>query len=438
MPLKTDTYTGWGRVLNATGQIDRPERARTLGQTIGPAIGSLRSYGDAALNSDRVSVDMTRLNRFLSFDAATGVLEAEAGITLSEILRVLAPKGWMPAVLPGTANATLGGAIASDVHGKNHHAAGTFGQHVESIHLIGADGQGRDITPTGDADLFRATVGGMGLTGLVASARIRLAPCPSGYVELTERRINNLSEFITAFDATDAPFNVGWIDATATGDTMGRGVLEEAHFAASKKPYEPRLGNKNVPFNAPGFAMATPIVKAFNALYWRRIPEGGRIKARRLDELFFPLDKMQHWNKLYGKRGFHQFQCILPFETATDALREMLLAIGTAGLASPLAVLKKMGDGRAGMLSFPMAGYTLAVDFPNRDAATDLIKRLGDMTIAAKGRIYLAKDSLATADQFAPMYPELDTFRSVVGQVDPDGIFETDLARRLNLRGTTA
>lgn len=437
MPLKSDTYTGWGRVLSATGDVDRPERISALGKTLGPGIGNLRSYGDAALNTGRPSVNMTRLDRFLAFDAKTGVLEVEAGVSLSDILRVLAPQGWMPAVLPGTANATVGGAIAADVHGKNHHEAGTFGSHLESIHLIGADGKGRDITLKSDEKLFRATIGGMGLTGLIASATMRLMPCPSGYVELTERRINNLDEFIKSFDATEAPFNVGWIDATATGDDLGRGVLEEAHFAASKKPYEPRLGSKNVPFNAPGFAMAAPIVKAFNALYWRRIPEGGRIKARRLDELFFPLDKMQHWNKLYGKRGFHQFQCILPFENATETLRSMLQEISSAGLASPLAVLKKMGDGRAGMLSFPMSGYTLAVDFPNRDAARTLINKLGEMTVVAGGRIYLAKDALATAKQFAPMYPELEDFRAVVREVDPDGVFETDLARRLNLRGTS-
>ncbi|MHA3914017.1 FAD-binding oxidoreductase [Halovulum sp. GXIMD14793] len=431
MPLKHDTYTGWGRVLTATGDIARPERG--LSSAAGPAQGNRRSYGDAALNNDGVITDMTRMDRFLSFDAEAGLLEAEAGIKLSEILRLLAPKGWMPAVLPGTAHATLGGAIASDVHGKNHHAAGSFGEHVESLTLIGADGTNQTVLP--DTALFRATVGGMGQTGIIASAKIKLAPCPSGFVELTERRINALTDFLAAFDASEAPFNVGWIDATAKGEYMGRGILEEAHFGASKEPYHPKLDRRSVPFNAPRFAMAKPIVKMFNTMYWRRVPEGGRIKSRSLDKLFFPLDGISDWNRLYGKRGFHQFQCVVPFEPAPDVLRDMLQAIGESGLASPLAVLKKLGAGRAGMLSFPMEGYTLAVDFPNRDTARDLVKRLIDMTKAAEGRIYFTKDSLATAAQVAGMYPEMDDWRAAVRDADPKGTFVTDLVRRLELRG---
>lgn len=437
MPVKRETYTGWGRVLQATGDLVRPERLPQLGADLGPAIGGLRAYGDAALNTNGMAVDMTRLDRFIKFDEGRGTLEAEAGVMLSDILRCLAPKGWMPAVLPGTAYATLGGAIASDVHGKNHESAGTFGGHVLEIRLIGPDGVARNITLERDPDLFRATIGGMGQTGIVESATIQLNPCPSGFMEMAERRIGSLAEFITAFEQSTAQYNVGWIDAQASGERKGRGILEEAQFAGGPAPYRPRSSGPKIPFNAPRFAMSKPIVKTFNALYYRRVPENGRTKYRKLEDVFFPLDGVQNWNRFYGKRGFHQFQCVIPTDAASATLDRLMGEISWSGLASPLAVLKRLGEGRAGMMSFPMAGYTLAVDFQNSEKARDLIRRLEDMTADAGGRVYLAKDSTATPAAIEKMYPELEAYRKIVRAQDPDGVFETDLARRLNLRGAS-
>ncbi|MEM9779549.1 MAG: FAD-binding oxidoreductase, partial [Pseudomonadota bacterium] len=411
MPLNSEPYTGWGRVLTGTGGRARPEKsaslARILAETPGPALGALRSYGDAAL-SIAPAVDMSRMDRLLSFNAETGVLEAEAGVPLTTLLEVFGPRGWMPAVIPGTGYATLGGAIAADVHGKNHHGAGSFGQHVLSLQLIGADGHAREVSPEMEGDVFHATLGGMGLTGVIESATIQLSPCPSMLVDVRERRIPNLSAYMEAFEQSDATFSVGWIDATGTGEKLGRGILEEAEFVTRAAPFaKPRKTPKPVPFNAPGFALAAPIVRAFNQYYYSRVPKLGRQSSKPLAAFFHPLDGLIGWNKLYGKRGFHQFQCVLPPGTAAMTLDAMLREIGASGLAAPLAVLKKMGGGHAGPLSFPMEGYTLAVDFANRPEAAPLVERLIAQTVEAEGRVYLAKDSLAGPEDIAVMYENL-------------------------------
>ncbi|NNU81235.1 FAD-binding oxidoreductase [Halovulum dunhuangense] len=439
MQLNPEPYSGWGRVLTAAGGRARPEKAAALAEFTreirGPAIGARRSYGDAALSAQRPAVEMTRLDRLIAFDPETGLLEAEAGVRLSDILAVFAPRGWMPTTLPGTGFVTLGGAIAADVHGKNHESAGSFGQAVAEIRLIGPDGAARWISDTVEPALFRATLGGMGLTGVIESARIRLVRCPAGHVDVTERRMPDLAAYLDAFETSEATFSVGWIDATAAGPALGRGILEEAEFTTRAAPFTKPRRARSVPLDAPGFLLSGPVVRAFNAVYWRRVPASGRTRTRPLAEFFHPLDALGGWNRLYGKRGFHQFQCVLPPDAAPAMLRTMLRDIAASGLAAPLAVLKKLGDGRAGPLSFPMRGYTLAVDFPNRDRAASLIDRLIDQTVEAEGRIYLAKDSVAGPDQVAAMYPELPAFAETVRAADPEGVFATDLARRLNLRG---
>lgn len=439
MSYASRIYTGWGRVRTAEGPLARPEKADALGRLVAAApgsiaaLGGLRSYGDAALNAAGQAVMTTRLDRLLEFDPDTGVVEAEAGITIAELIEVFAPRGWMPAVAPGTGFATLGGAIANDVHGKNHHRAGSFGQHVESLELIGPDGTARRISPEDDGEAFRATIGGVGLTGAILSARLRLAPCPSRLMEVEERRMPDLDAFMDAFEGSNHPFTVGWIDATAKGADLGRGILEEGDFAAADSAPRRRKGLR-VPVDAPGFLLSRPVVRLFNRLYFGRIPAGGRARQRPLTGFLFPLDGLRDWNRLYGKRGFHQFQCVLP-KDAAETLHALLAAVSEAGLASPLAVLKKLGAGRAGMLSFPMEGWTLAVDFPNRARAASLISRLEEMTLVAGGRIYLAKDALAKPEAVAAMYPELPAFRAALRRLDPEARFQTDMARRLELRG---
>lgn len=438
MTWKTLDYTGWGRALRASGQCARPERRRALEALMatepGPALGQRRSYGDVCLNDGGRAVDMTRLDKILDFNAETGALRVDAGLRLSEIVRLMAPRGWLPPVLPGTGFATVGGAIANDVHGKNHHKAGSFAQHVPSLTLItpssSADGGGvHEITP--DMPLFRASAGGLGQTGIIAEAVLMLKPVKADIVTVTERRAEGFERFLALLDGSEATYCVGWIDATATGAELGRGIIEEAETAAGLVP-APKP-SKSVPIDAPGFALAPTIVRGFNTLYYRRVPAAGRTVVKPLRDFFFPLDRIHDWNRLYGKAGFHQFQCVVPLE-AREALREMLRQIARAGLASPLAVLKRMGPGRAGHLSFPMDGYTLAVDLRARPEALKLIARLDEMTAEAGGRIYFAKDALASAERVSAMYPELDDWRALCDSVDPERRLVTDLVRRLNLR----
>lgn len=432
---KTD-YTGWGRALHASAEIARPERLSALkallADTPAPAIGQLRSYGDAALNTGGRAIDMTRLDRILGFDAETGVVEVEAGAKIGDLGRIFAARGWIPPVMPGTGFATVGGCIANDVHGKNHHVVGSFGQHVTEITLLQGD-KLRKLTPDKTKVLFKATVGGLGQTGVIASAKIQLMPCKGDMMVLTERRVDGWEEFLSVLENSRADYNVGWIDATAKGVNLGRGILEEGEITSGVSPTKGKA--RDVPFNAPHWALSAPVVRMFNEVYFRRVPAGGRTTVKPISAPFFPLDAIHNWNRLYGKRGFHQFQCVVPMDQA-PALRQMLDLIANSGLASPLAVLKRMGDGRAGYMSFPMEGYTLAVDFPNRSGARVLIGNLERMTEDAGGRIYFAKDALSGPDRVATMYPEHGDWLKAVAKADPDGAMITDLVRRLNLRNT--
>jgi decaprenylphospho-beta-D-ribofuranose 2-oxidase len=373
---------------------------------------------------------MTRLDRLLSFDAASGLLTVEAGAQIGDLARAFAPRGWLPAVMPGTGFATVGGAIANDVHGKNHHNAGSFGEHVEAITLI-RNGKPREITPERDPNLFRATVGGLGQTGIIASAVLRLMPAKGDLMMVTERRVADWDEHVDLLDRSKAPYSVGWIDATARGASLGRGILEEGETGSGLVPK--RGAGRRVPMDAPHFALSAPVVRLFNAAYWRRVPEDGRTVVKPISDFFFPLDRIRDWNRLYGKRGFHQFQCVVPPDQV-HRLREMLERIAEAGIASPLSVLKRMGPGRGGMLSFPMEGFTLAVDFPNRPGAATLVEGLNRMAAEAGGRVYLAKDALLRPESVAAMYPELEQWRQVVAKADPEGRMQTDLTRRLKLR----
>jgi len=429
MDWKQADYTGWGRALSARGEIARPERHAALaGLGAAPAFGMRRSYGDAALNAGGRAIDMTRLDRLLGFAPETGVLSVEAGARIGDLAQAFAPRGWLPAVLPGTGFATVGGCIAQDVHGKNHHHAGSFGAHVTEITLLQG---GTEITVEPGTALFRATVGGLGQTGVIVAAKLRLTACKGDVMLVTERRARDWDEHLALLDGSTATYTVGWIDATATGKALGRGIVEEGETGAGLVRRRERV--RRVPIDAPNFALSAPVVHLFNRAYYARVPARGRTLVKPIGDFFFPLDKIHDWNRLYGKRGFHQFQCVVPL-AAAPALREMLAEIATSGLASPLAVLKRMGPGRAGFLSFPMEGYTLAVDFPNREAARALIARLEDRTAEAGGRLYFAKDALARGAQIRAMYPELSDWQAEVTKADPERRFETDLVRRLNLR----
>lgn len=421
--------SGWGRVLTATMDVARPERQSAL-HAMAPAFGGRRSYGDAPLNHEGRGVDMTRLDRVLGFDAAKGTLKVEGGARIGALNAHLARRGWLLPVMPGTGFATVGGAIAMDVHGKNHHHAGSFGQHVTGIHLVTPTGEVH-VGPDREAELFRATLGGLGQTGIVASADIQLLKAKGEVMMVTERRVSSWEEHIALLDASEATYTVGWIDATATGRDLGRGILEEGETGAGLVPAAKR--GLRVPFDAPNAALSPGVVKLFNAAYWHRIPVRGRTVVKPIEDFFFPLDKIHDWNRLYGKAGFHQFQCVVPLD-ARDQLRAMLEKVARSGLASPLAVLKRMGPGHGAPMSFPMEGYTLAVDVRASPKAEALIYNLEAILLAAKGRIYLAKDALSQAQSVHKMYPDRAQWAATVAKVDPEFRLETDLTRRLKLR----
>lgn len=438
MRWKETDYSGWGRAIVSRGRIARPEKLRDLMQvmtdTPAPAFGNRRSYGDAAQNHGGSAIDMTRMNRFLGFDSDTGVLEAEAGVTIADMLHHFTPKGWLPAVMPGTGFATLGGCIANDVHGKNHHVDGSFGAHVESIELLKPDGSRSRVGPARNKALFHATSGGLGQTGVILSARIRLTRCGSAAMQVRERRIDALGEFIEAFEASDARYSVGWIDATARGDRLGRGILEEAEISDTPVP-APVGKPASIPFDAPSILLSPMVVRLFNQAYLNRVPASGREMLRPMQSFFFPLDRLHDWNRLYGTTGFHQFQCVIPPTDAEPVLRQMLTLIATSRQASPLAVLKRLGPQGDGLLSFPREGFTLAVDIRNRGAVGDLFRQLEQLCLSADGRLYAAKDSLGSPEAFGAAYSNLPAFRKIADKADPGRDLETDLVRRLEIRG---
>jgi decaprenylphospho-beta-D-ribofuranose 2-oxidase len=449
-PVSADV-SGWGRFPVARTELYRPERMRSLETAMGCADTVLarglgRSYGDACYNSAGATVLMERLDRFLSFDAGTGMLDCEAGVSFVQLLETFVPRGFFPPVTPGTKFVTVGGALACDVHGKNHHVDGSFSRHVLDFDLLTADGTVVRCSRTENADLFRATVGGMGLTGIVTRLRFALRRMETSYVSVDYERAANLRDALERLEARDAHYrySVAWIDCLAGGPSLGRSVLmrgnpasaDEVRAAKVREPLRgmspPRL---RVPFDAPASLLNRHSVRAFNGLYYRRYPVEARGRIVHFEPFFYPLDGIGDWNRLYGRRGFVQYQFVVPTDGAAAPLEDALRLVSAAGAPSFLAVLKRFGDGpEAGLLSFPRAGYTLALDLPWRGSHTEvLLRALDDVVVAAGGRVYLAKDARMRRDLVGAMYPALDEWRGIRDGIDPAGRFSSDLGRRLGL-----
>lgn len=413
--------SGWGRYPRALCTVARPRDtgavpAALSGLPSAVPRGMGRSYGDSAINPEGV-IDMRGLNRMMSIDLDAGILVAEAGVTLAEVIDAVLPRGFFPMVTPGSKFVTLGGAIAADVHGKNHHVDGSFGDHVVWFDLLCPDGVERRCAPEANLDLFNLTLGGMGLTGIVLRAAIRLRRVETGYIR--QRRIvaPDLAVAMRAFtDHPDSTYSVAWIDCLAKGPSRGRSLVYLGEHASvddlsrvqGTDPLRPAPRPlRQVPVDAPPYSLNRWTVSAFNAAYFRAGSRGPDHRIVDWDRYFYPLDALRDWNRIYGRRGFAQYQCALPPETAADTLTQMLEAIGSAGQGSFLAVLKMFGKGAAARpMSFPRPGYTLALDFPISDAALRLMERLDTMTEAAGGRLYLAKDSRMTPDMLRAGYPE--------------------------------
>lgn len=396
--------------------------------------GCGRSYGDACLNDGGTVADMRGFDQVSAFDASTGDLECGAGLTIAALMQRFLPLGFAPPVCPGTAFVTLGGAVANDAHGKNHHRVGSTGDVISGFDLLTPDGALKQVTRESDPELFAATVGGIGLTGVISAVRMRLQRAQGNAVDVTERRVRDLDEFIEVLaDAERSNVHtVGWIDSLARGADLGRGIIEVANptTAPTRVHGARRL---RVPLDFPPWILNRYSVGAFNALYYRRVPAQGRTRTVPLERFLFPLDALLDWNRMYGRQGVYQFQCVVPHASAREALIRLMDIATRSGAASFLAVLKTLGRDGLGMLSFPMPGFSLALDFPRRPATTRLIERLHAVALDHGGRVYLAKDATLTPAHFRAMYPRVAEFTRVLRRIDPDGRMRSDMARRLGL-----
>jgi FAD/FMN-containing dehydrogenase len=410
------------------------------------ARGQGRSYGDAALNEGGRVLLTERVNRLLEFDTEQGILRAEAGTTLAEILPVIVAQGWFLPVTPGTKFVSLGGCVAADVHGKNHHHNGSFGDYVVAIELILADGSRVTCSPSEKPELFWATVGGMGLTGIIGEVTLKLDPVQSAQMAVQHYPADNLEQLFNLLEDPDSDdrFTVAWIDCLARGQKLGRGVAMCGHHAEPEE-LPPNFGNalaakqvrsRSVPFDFPSWVLNPLSISAFNALYFRQEGKKQQPFLTGYDPYFYPLDGIGQWNRMYGKRGFVQYQCVIPDAMAFEGIQALLMALSDSRRASFLAVLKRLGAQGRGMLSFPMTGYTLALDLPVRDNGLfALLNRLDEIVLRYGGRVYLAKDARLSAESFRAMYPRYDEFLAVKHSVDPGGRFSSSLSRRLDIAG---
>jgi decaprenylphospho-beta-D-ribofuranose 2-oxidase len=417
----------------------RSEDLARLTEDLPLARGLGRAYGDAALPapSDRLVAGTTLADRILSFDSDTGVLTAEAGLSLDELCRVFLPRGFFTPVSPGTRFVTLGGMVACDVHGKNHHRDGTLGRHVLSLTIRTGAGHVVQCSATEHDDLFRATIGGMGLTGAILDVTLRLVRVPSTSIFEEYERVEDIDQSLDALKSASAqwPMTAGWIDCLASGRNMGRGVVfrgrwAEPHEAQPSSRPRPRP-NLSVPFDVPGWVLTEPTVRAFNALiYWRYRSRRGSAIVHPYTFLY-PLDTVAHWTRLYGSRGFTQYQCVLPAARGREAVARFLTVLTRRGGASFLTVIKDCGAEGSGLLSFPRPGISIAVDLPMRHDTQSLVDALNEIVIAEGGRIYLAKDALTRPEHFRAMEPRLDAFLTVRRKWDPEGRIRSAQSVRL-------
>jgi FAD/FMN-containing dehydrogenase len=421
-----------------TAEVRPPAEQTTI------ARGQGRSYGDAAISGTGLVILSERLNHVGSFDETTGLLKAEAGVTLAQIIETFVPRGWFPSVVPGTKFVSLGGCVAADIHGKNHHHAGTFGRHVTELEMVCADGSRVRCSPQANAELFWATVGGMGLTGIMTEVAIKMLPVQSPFMIVRNQPANDLETSLRMLEdkSWDDDYSVAWIDCVA-GRKLGRSVLIRGHHARQEelsRSLQSIMTNQKtrehkLPFGFPSWVLNRPAMAAFNEVFYRR--QGRRTKpfVDTLERFFFPLDRIAQWNRMYGRRGFVQYQCVLPLSQSERGLQELLEELKRSGRSSFLSVLKRFGPEGEGLLSFPIEGYTLTLDFPIRDEGLfPFLDRLDDIVLQYDGRVYLAKDARMRAETFYAMYPRLPEWQRIKARVDPENRFESDLSRRLRMQ----
>jgi decaprenylphospho-beta-D-ribofuranose 2-oxidase len=449
-PAVRRSLSGWGRTSPSVATVHSPAAQEDVESAVAAAgsrgvlaRGLGRSYGDSAQNGGGTVLDMTAMARILSIDTASGLVTVEAGVSLDTLVKELLPLGLFVPVLPGTRQVTVGGAIGADIHGKNHHVKGSFGNHVVAMDLLTADGSVRRLTPDGEPELFWATVGGMGLTGVILRATIKATEVETAYFAVDTERTRDLDDLMSRLEANDHEYtySVAWIDLVARGASLGRAVLTRG-WSATREQLPRKLQDRPYHF-APRSLFTAPdvfppgllnkaTVSAFNEVYYRAAPKEQRGAIQGIGPFFHPLDIAKDWNRIYGPRGFLQYQFVVPFGEE-DAMRRAVEKLAASGTASFLAVLKRFGPGNSGLLSFPSPGWTLALDIPVTPGLGRLLDEMDELVLAAGGRLYLAKDSRATAETVHRMYPRIDEWRAIREQVDPKGVFTSDQARRLSL-----
>ncbi|MFF5843509.1 FAD-binding protein [Streptomyces massasporeus] len=449
MGLDHTTVTGWGRTAPTAAWLIRPRSyeeaaaaVRDCGARGGIPRGLGRAYGDAAQNAGGSVLDMTALDRVHAIDADGGTVLCDAGVSLHRLMEVLLPLGWFVPVTPGTRYVTVGGAIGADIHGKNHHVSGSFARHVLALELLTADGEIRTVIP--GTQLFDATAGGMGLTGVILTATIRLQPVETSLMSVDTERATDLDDLMARLAATDHRYrySVAWIDLLARGAATGRAVLTRGdHAPLDALPA--RLRRDPLAFRTPRLPTTPEIlpegllsrttVGLFNELWYRKAPRARTGHLQRISPFFHPLDGVPHWNRVYGRGGFVQYQFVVGYGRE-DALRRIVRRISERRCPSFLAVLKRFGESDPGWLSFPVPGWTLALDIPaGLPGLGAFLDELDEEVAAAGGRVYLAKDARLRPELLAAMYPRLDDFRELRARLDPRGVFVSDLARRLSL-----
>ena len=442
--------TGWGNYNKADVCLYRPEKERELLELLASkeqpnyiSRGLGRSYGDIATNANGGVILHTRLNRFLSFDATSGIVECESGVTYDDLIRHLLSRGFFLPVVPGTKFVTIGGAIANDVHGKNHHQVGSIGCHIIDLQLLLASGETVHCSRESNAGLFWATVGGLGLTGVILRARIKLAPVESAYISTNCKRYENIDRVLAEMSAADKDFqySVAWIDCLQTERSLGRSVLMRGNHlpaAALKQTVTDPFAIKNrhrftLPAILPSTSLTTLTAQLFNQLYFRAKREREHL-IMDYDSFLFPLDRIRNWNSFYGKHGFLQYQIVFPMATSHEGLVAVLKKLSGAKQASFLAVLKRCGNQGDGLLSFPQDGFSLALDMPARNTELlPLLNELDEIVLRHRGRVYLAKDARLSRATFEQMYPNTKAFKEIKRQVDPTALFSSSLSRRLGL-----
>jgi decaprenylphospho-beta-D-ribofuranose 2-oxidase len=443
--------TGWGRTAPTAARLIRPrtyqeaaDAVRDCGARGGIARGLGRAYGDAAQNAGGAVLDMTGLDRIHAIDVAGGTVLCDAGVSLHRLMEVLLPLGWFVPVTPGTRYVTVGGAIGADIHGKNHHVSGSFARHVPAFELLTADGRVRTVEQ--GTPLFDATAGGMGLTGVILTATVRLQPVGTSLMSVDTERATDLDDLMARLTATDHRYrySVAWIDLLARGAATGRAVLTRGdhapldalpeHGRARRAPLAFRTSRlPAAPDLVPDGLLSRTTVGLFNELWYRRAPRRRTGQLQRISTFFHPLDGVPHWNRVYGRGGFVQYQFVVG-HGREDALRRIVRRISEHRCPSFLAVLKRFGDADPGWLSFPVPGWTLALDVPaGLPGLGAFLDELDEEVAQAGGRVYLAKDSRLRPELLDAMYPRLEEFRALRAELDPRGVFVSDLARRLHL-----